>query len=76
MSYKQNAASNREALFGNSGKPSEQQKLKKATLTSATPSASTSSNPKTSMGYEYRSKEKKTTVKPGLVGEEKALKLK
>lgn len=76
MSYKQNAASNREALFGNSGKPSKQQKSKKATSTSATPSASTASNPKTSMGYEYRSKEKKTAVKPGLVGEEKALKLK
>lgn len=72
MSYKQNAASNRDALFGNSGKSSKAKK-------SSEPKHSTQSataNAKTSKGYRYRSKEKKTPMKPGLVGEAKAAKLK
>jgi tetratricopeptide (TPR) repeat protein len=69
MSYKQNAASNRDALFGNSGKTDKQKKTKGKSTASATSS-------KTSMGYQYRPKERKTTVKPGLVGAEKEAKLK
>jgi len=73
MSYKQNAASNRDALFGNSGNSS---KAKKSSKAKPAAQGATTKNPKTSMGYQYRSKEKKTPVKPGLVGEEKAAKLK
>ncbi|CAJ1966442.1 unnamed protein product [Cylindrotheca closterium] len=73
MSYKQNAASDRDALFGNSGNSSKAKKSSKAKLAAHSAAAK---NPKTSMGYQYRSKEKKTPMKPGLVGEEKAAKLK
>lgn len=67
MSYKQNAASNRDALFGNSAKSSKAKKSSKPK-----PAAHSA----TSKGYQYRSKDKKTPMKPGLVGEEKAAKLK
>lgn len=72
MSYKQNAASNRDALFGSSGKS----KQKKSNKSKSTVPSAASTTSKASMGYQYRRKEKKATVKPGLVGEEKESKLK
>ncbi|KAL3927668.1 MAG: hypothetical protein SGBAC_012988 [Bacillariaceae sp.] len=72
MSYKQNAASNRDDLFGNSGKWHKAKKSSKPK-----PAAqSATANAKTSKGYQYRSKEKKTPMKTGLVGEAKSAKLK
>ena len=73
MSYKQNAASDRDALFGNRENSSKAKKTSKAKPAAQ---CATAENSKTSMGYQYRSKEKKNPMKPGLVGEEKAVKLK
>lgn len=80
MSYKQNAASNRDALFGpaTSGGSKKKKKAKAAISSSASkPKAPNSSSAvSTSMGYRYNSEKKaKTPMRPGLVGEERAKKL-
>eukprot|EP00980_Cylindrotheca_fusiformis_P006488 scaffold1378_cov137-Cylindrotheca_fusiformis.AAC.1 len=81
MSYKQNAASNRDALFGSGGGGAP--KAKKTSTKARTTKASTTANLEdkapsvsTSIGYRYDASKKKALVKKGLVGEEKAAKMK
>lgn len=87
MSYKQNAAANRDALFGPAGGSSGGSKKKKSSSKSRTAAPSStgerkkpsSSAPKvtapTSRGYKYTSSTKKPSVSIGLSGAAKAAKL-
>lgn len=87
MSYKQNAAANRDALFGPSGGSSGGSKKKKSSSKSRTTASSStgerkkssSSTPKvaapTSRGYKYTSSTKKPSMSIGLSGAAKAAKM-
>lgn len=76
MSYKQNAASNRDALFGGGGKKTKAKSSSKGSRNPTTTSVSTPAAT-TSMGYKYSSSaKKKSSKKPTLSGEAKTVALK
>jgi hypothetical protein len=91
MSYKQNASSNRDALFGGAGGGTKTKK-KKSTTTSSSSSSSSNKQSSTgvvsvektkpksttasSSGYKYSSSKKKSTVSVGLSGDAKDARIK
>jgi hypothetical protein len=73
MSYKSNATSNRDALFGGAGGGS---KKKKSSAASSKPSPAPTPTASTSKGYSYGNTKKKAPVKIGLSGGAKDAKIK
>lgn len=85
MSYKQKAASNRDALFGSAGGGGSKTKKQSRKSNKAEPSSTGDGGAvasdkapavSSSIGYRYGGSKKKAPVKKGLVGEEKAAKMK